>query len=260
MVCLSCPFHLTLPSDPSLILFQWTLRRDIITKKVRPSFRIPYASWSPLLTSRPFIDVGRAIRDSGVPRSSVFLTSKYMPSHTVYSPTEVLDVVRKSLNKVDRCGGDKPYIDLMLIHAPWGGEEGRKNNWEALTMAQKEGWVKDIGVSNLCVLAGAAVQWFFSLCLFSGVHHLKALPPPVPAVNQIELHPFCQQRNIVKYCEEHGIAIEAYSPLVRANKKYYDNAVLVKVAKKHGKEVAQVLLRWSLQKGWDHSSILSDYF
>lgn len=81
-----------------------------------------------------------------------------MPSHTVYSPTEVLDVVRKSLKKVDRCGEDKPYIDLMLIHAPWGGEEGRKNNWEALALAQKEGWVKDIGVSNLCVLTGIAVQ------------------------------------------------------------------------------------------------------
>lgn len=151
---LLCPFHPILSSNLFPILFQWTLRKVIITKKVRPSFcelvRAPYLQSD--------LDVGRAIRDSGVPRSSVFLTSKYMPSHTVYSPTEVLDVVRKSLKKVDRCGEDKPYIDLMLIHAPWGGEEGRKNNWEALALAQKEGWVKDIGVSNLCVLTGVAVQ------------------------------------------------------------------------------------------------------
>lgn len=161
MVCLSCQFYPTSPSDSYLILFQWTLRKHIITKKVRASFH--KLAGTLLFTSWPSIDVGRAIRNSGVPRPSVFLTSKYMPSHTVYSPTEVLDVVRKSLKKVDRCGDDKPYIDLMLIHAPWGGEEGRKNNWEALTIAQKEGWVKDIGVSNLCVLLGVAMQWCFSL-------------------------------------------------------------------------------------------------
>ncbi|ODN97386.1 aldo-keto reductase [Cryptococcus wingfieldii CBS 7118] len=176
--------------------------------------------------------VGRAIRDAPVPRSSVYLATKYMPSHKVFSPEEVLQVLRKSIKKIDRSGEGEPYIDLMLIHAPWGGDEGRRNNWEALGLAQKEGWVKDIGVSNF------------------GVAHLKSLPGPLPAVNQIELHPFCQQRDIVEYCQEKGIAIEAYSPLMRGEERYWDHPVLVKISKKHKKDVAQIAIRWSLQKGF----------
>ncbi|WVO13239.1 hypothetical protein L204_100852 [Cryptococcus depauperatus] len=175
--------------------------------------------------------VGRAIQDCRVPRTSIYLTTKYLPSHNVYPSAQVVDVLRESLKKVDKSEG-QPYIDLMLIHTPWGGAEGRKNNWEALAMAQKEGWIKDIGVSNFSVA------------------HLKALPLPRPAVNQIELHPFCQQRDIVKYCQEHGIVIEAYSPIVRANQKYFNHPTLKEVANKHSKEVAQILIRWSLQKGF----------
>ncbi|ODN76773.1 hypothetical protein, variant [Cryptococcus amylolentus CBS 6039] len=147
-------------------------------------------------------------------------------------PEEVLQVLRKSIKKIDRSGEGEPYIDLMLIHAPWGGDEGRRNNWEALGLAQKEGWVKDIGVSNF------------------GVAHLKSLPGPLPAVNQIELHPFCQQRDIVEYCQEKGIAIEAYSPLMRGEERYWNHPVLVKISKKHKKDVAQIAIRWSLQKGF----------
>ncbi|WVQ78737.1 hypothetical protein IAT38_000824 [Cryptococcus sp. DSM 104549] len=178
--------------------------------------------------------VGRAVASSSpsIPRSSIFITTKYMSTHKVYSSADVLSHLRKSLQKIDQSGSDKPYIDLMLIHAPWGGQEGRKNNWEALVQAQKEGWVRDIGVSNF------------------GVRHLQELPSPTPAVNQIELHPFCQQRDIVEYCQKNGILVQAYSPLVRAQEEQYKDPVLVKVAEKHGKEVAQVLIRWSLQKGF----------
>jgi len=84
----------------------------------------------------------------------------------------------------------------------------------------------------------------------SGVRHLEALPPPVPALNQIELHPWCQQKEIVAYCQKHDIAIQAYCPLVRADKRRMNDPVLVKLCKKHGKEPAQVLIRWSLQKGY----------
>ncbi|WVQ74530.1 hypothetical protein IAR50_004131 [Cryptococcus sp. DSM 104548] len=176
--------------------------------------------------------VGRAIRDGPVPRSSVYLTTKYMPSHKVFTSEEVLDVLRKSIKKIDRSNEGEPYIDLMLIHAPWGGIEGRKNNWDALVMAQEEGWVKDIGVSNF------------------GVSHLKALSGPLPAVNQIELHPFCQQSDIVEYCQQKGIAIEAYSPIMRGEEKYWNDPVLVKISEKYKKDVAQIAIRWSLQKGF----------
>ncbi|KAK6907226.1 hypothetical protein I203_101216 [Kwoniella mangroviensis CBS 8507] len=176
--------------------------------------------------------VGRAVLQTDIPRSSIFLTTKYMPAHTVHPSSSVYDILKNSLKKIDRTGSDQPYIDLMLIHAPFGGEEGRKNNWEALVKAQKEGWIRDIGVSNF------------------GVNHLKSLPSPKPSINQIELHPFCQQREIVKYCGENGIAVQAYSPLIRADPKRYENPVLVGLAKKYEKEVAQVLIRWSLQKGY----------
>ncbi|WWC87767.1 uncharacterized protein L201_002659 [Kwoniella dendrophila CBS 6074] len=176
--------------------------------------------------------VGRAVVQSGLPRSEIFLTTKYMPSHTVHSTESVYDILKKSLKKIDRTGDENPYIDLMLIHAPFGGEQGRKNNWEALVQAQKEGWIKDIGVSNF------------------GVPHLKSLPSPKPVINQIELHPFCQQKEIVNYCKENDIAIQAYSPLIRADENRYKNPVLIELAKKYNKEIPQILIRWSLQKGY----------
>lgn len=83
----------------------------------------------------------------------------------------------------------------------------------------------------------------------SGVKHLQELPSPKPAINQIEIHPWCQQRNIVKYCQDNEIILQAYCPIVRADKKRFEDPVLVQLCKKHGKEPAQVLIRWSLQKG-----------
>lgn len=93
--------------------------------------------------------VAAAVSASTVDRKSLFLTTKYMPTHKVHPSSNVLEYVKKSLKKFDMGNGEQGYIDLMLIHAPFGGEEGRANNWKALADAQKEGWVKDIGVSNL---------------------------------------------------------------------------------------------------------------
>ncbi|GFZ49810.1 Uncharacterized oxidoreductase [Saitozyma sp. JCM 24511] len=178
--------------------------------------------------------VGRGMVESGVSRSKIFVTTKYMPSHTVHSSASVLEVLRKSLKPLSKgfAKDQQPYIDVMLIHAPWGGAKGRAENWKALVAAQKEGWIKDIGVSNF------------------GVKHLEELPQPVPAVNQIELHPWCQQREIVSYCEKNGIALQAYCPIVRGDKKRLSEPKLVKISEKHGKEPAQVLIRWGLQKGY----------
>lgn len=89
--------------------------------------------------------VRKGVELASTPRSSLFLTTKYMPTHKVHSTEDVYKYLQKSLPKID---GEKGHIDLMLIHAPWGGEEGRANNWAALVKAQKEGWIKDIGVSN----------------------------------------------------------------------------------------------------------------
>ncbi|KAI9664845.1 MAG: hypothetical protein M1821_006293 [Bathelium mastoideum] len=130
--------------------------------------------------------------------------------------------------------GEKGYADLFLIHSPHCGPQGRKTLWKALERAHKEGRAKAIGVSNF------------------GVGHIEELKEYAevwpPHVNQIELHPWCQQRKTVEYCQQHGIVVEAYCPLVR-NEKANDETLL-KIAKKYGKTTGQVLIRYSLQKGW----------
>jgi diketogulonate reductase-like aldo/keto reductase len=85
--------------------------------------------------------------------------------------------------------------------------------------------------------------------LASNVQRLQELPDPVPAVNQIEIHPWCQQREIVAYCQKNGIALQAYCPLARCDEQRLGEPKLVHIAEKHGKEPTQVLLRWGLQKG-----------
>lgn len=176
-------------------------------------------------------EVGKALASSGVSRDSIFLTSKFMPGHDVPKPEDVYEQLRRTLPRLEpNVAEDKAYVDLMLIHAPRPNAEARAAEWAAFTKANKEGWLRSIGVSNF------------------GVAHLKALPGPVPAVNQIELHPWCQQRDIVAYCKEKGIVVQAYCPLVRAQRA--DDPVLNRIAQKYGKTWAQILIRWSLQKGY----------
>lgn len=176
------------------------------------------------------------------------------PATGVESTSTIYANIRKSLDKIDQVSkeGEK-YIDLYLVHAPRSGPEARKNNWEALVKAQKEGWVKDIGVSNLYVHETLSIivdeMGLEADMYYSGVRHLKKLPSPTPTINQIELHPWCQQRDIVDYCKSHNIIVQAYCPLVKAKPEYFNNKVIVGVAKKHQKDSAQVLVRWSLQKG-----------
>jgi len=171
------------------------------------------------------VDVGRAVRESGVPRSEVFVTSKIVNSeHGFESAIRAVD------SSLQRFGFD--YIDLFLIHDPLSGKQRRLETWRALLEAKKAGKLRTVGVSNF------------------GVKHLEEIREAgleTPAVNQIELQPFCQQKDIVEYCNKHGIFVQAYCPLVRGR---FDNPVLKEVAKKYNKEVAQVLVRWSLQRGF----------
>ncbi|KAI0942210.1 hypothetical protein AcW1_002894 [Taiwanofungus camphoratus] len=169
--------------------------------------------------------VGRAVRESAVPRTEVFVTSKiYHPDHGYGSTLEAVDASLRQF------GFD--YIDLYLIHSPLSGRETRLATWKALLDAQRAGKLRTVGVSNY------------------GVKHLEEIREAgldTPAVNQIELHPFCQQRPIVDYCNEKGIVVQAYCPLVRGE---FGNPVLQEVAQKYNKDVAQILVRWSLQHGF----------
>ena len=171
-------------------------------------------------------DVGKAVKDSGLNREEVYITTKlWSLDYDGGDPYNfVMQAAEESLKKLDT------YIDLYLIHSPHNSM-ARLEFWKALEDLQKEGRIKSIGVSNY------------------GIHHIQeildeGLTPP--AVNQVEIHPFLRRDALVEFCKEKNILIEAYSPLAKAMKM--DDKTLLKVAKKYQKSPAQVLIRWSLQK------------
>ncbi|KAF8305070.1 Aldo/keto reductase [Clavulina sp. PMI_390] len=169
-------------------------------------------------------DVGKAVKK--FKREDLWITSKIDSSKHGYEST--LAVVDNSLKDFGF-----EYIDLYLIHDPLGGKQKRLDTWRALVAAQKVGKVRSIGVSNF------------------NVNHLEEIREaglPTPVVNQIELHPYCQQRAVVQYCAKHGIILEAYTPLIRG--EIGEDAIKEIAAKKTGGNPFRVLVRWSLQKGY----------
>jgi diketogulonate reductase-like aldo/keto reductase len=170
--------------------------------------------------------VGEALLKSDVKRSELFFTTKLPPKLRGYDATK--KAIEESLSN---CG--LKYIDLYLIHAPYGNREGRLGQWRAIEEAISDGKIRAGGVSNY------------------NIHHLQELldsnPAHKPQINQIELHPFLCRTKLVKFCEDNGILLEAYSPLTRGQR--LNDATLLKIAAKYKREVAQILIRWGIQKG-----------
>lgn len=167
--------------------------------------------------------VGQAIKESGVPREDLFITTKLWNSEQGYEST--LKAFDESMEKL---GLD--YLDLYLIH--WPGKDKYKETWKAFEKLYKDGRVRAIGVSNFLV------------------HHLEDLIASAeikPMVNQVEFHPHLTQEDLRAYCKKQGIQLEAWSPLKQG--QLLDNPVLNEIAEKHNKSVAQVILRWDLQHG-----------
>ncbi|MDP1418872.1 aldo/keto reductase [Peribacillus simplex] len=165
--------------------------------------------------------VGQAIRECGVPREELFITSKVWNTEQGYETT--LQAFDDSLNRLGL-----EYLDLYLIH--WPGKDKYLETWKALEKIYKDGKVKSIGVSNF------------------HVHHLENLlanSEVKPVVNQIELHPLLTQVEIRDYCAKHEIKVESWSPLGRGN--LLEEPTINHIAKKHGKSSAQVLIRWHMQ-------------
>ena len=169
-------------------------------------------------------DVGRAVRESGVAREEIFVTTK------LWNADQGFDSALKAFDaSLARLGLD--YVDLYLIH--WPVPRKRLESWRALERLHEEARARAIGVSNF---------------LKPHLEELLGKARVVPAANQIELTPFLQRRETVALCRAHGIAIEAYSPLTRGLR--LEHPVLVDVARRLKRSPAQVLLRWGVQHGF----------
>ena len=168
--------------------------------------------------------VGRAIRRSGVPREQLFITTKLWIADTGYEKTK--QAFQRSMKRLQL-----DYLDLYLIHQPYGDVYG---SWHAMQELYREGVIKAIGVSN-----------FHSDRVMDFVMHQEE----PPAVNQVETHPFHQQVATQQFLQENKIQIESWGPFAEGKNNIFHNEVLGGIAKKHGKTIAQVILRWLIQRG-----------
>lgn len=169
--------------------------------------------------------VGRAVRDSGIPREQIFVTTKLATENQGFGPSQ--DAARASL---ERLGLD--YIDLYLIHWPAGEQGLYIDSWGGLMKVKEDGVARSIGVCNF---HAEHLSNIIDLSFFT------------PAINQIELHPLLNQADLRQINAGYGIVTEAYGPLGVG--RLLDNAAVTTVADAHGKTPAQVLIRWSIQLG-----------
>ncbi|AZN43537.1 aldo/keto reductase [Paenibacillus albus] len=169
--------------------------------------------------------VGRAVRECGVPREEIFVTTKVANPDHGYD--KALHAVDRSLRELDL-----DYVDLILIHWPVSVRASFLDTWRALEKVYAEGKVKAIGVSNF------------------QIHHLEKLlgaSEVVPAVNQVEYHPLLTQLELHSYCKTKGIQLEAWSPLMLG--RVLEEPVVQELSERYGRTPAQIVLRWDLQNG-----------
>lgn len=170
--------------------------------------------------------VGQALREAGIPREDVFVTTKLW--NEFHGFDEALQAFQDSL---DRLGLE--YVDLFLIHWPMPRFGKFVETYKALEQLYEEGRVRAIGVSNF------------------EIEHLEQIIQScsiVPAVNQVEIHPYLSQKELIAFCKRYDIQIQAWSPLMKGREALEDKTI-VKIANAHGKSPAQVILRWHLQNG-----------
>jgi 2,5-diketo-D-gluconate reductase A len=168
--------------------------------------------------------VGKAIKRSGVPRKDIFVTTKLWVQDAGYEKTT--KAFDRSLQRLQL-----DYLDLYLIHQPFGDVYG---SWRAMEELYKEGWVRAIGISNF------QPDRIMDLIIHNEV---------VPAINQIETHPFHQQIETQNFLQQNGVQIESWGPFAEGRNSIFQNELLLSLAEKYKKTVAQVILRWLTQRG-----------
>jgi diketogulonate reductase-like aldo/keto reductase len=166
-------------------------------------------------------EVGEAVRDSGIKREEIFITTKLWNNDHGYETTlKAFDTSLKTLNT--------KYIDLYLIH--WPVKDKRKDSWKALEKIYESGYCRSIGVSNYMI---------------NHLEELFSYANIIPVINQVEFSPYNYQKDLLDVCNKNKIILEAYSPLTRMEK--LTDTKLVPIAEKHNKTAAQVLIRWAIE-------------
>ncbi len=170
--------------------------------------------------------VGNALKNSKIPRNEVFITSKVWNSDQGYSQT--ISAFNESLSNLD-----VEYMDLYLIH--WPVEGKWKDTWKALEELYKKGKVRAIGISNFYI---------------PHLEELLQIASIKPMVNQIEFHPFLYKKDVLEFCQEKRIVLEAYAPLTHGYKfKDIKSPQFLQIMEKYSKSAAQLMLRWNIQHG-----------
>ena len=211
---------------PQLGLGVFLVKPDATAAVVSRALETGYRHIDTAAAYRNEAGVGEAVRSSGLPREEVYVTTKCF--NTSHGREEARAALERSL---DRLGLE--YVDLYLIHWPVPMRDRYVETWEAFVQAQSDGLVRSIGVSN-----------------FKPPHLRRIVEATgvTPVVNQVELHPYFQQRELRAEHERQGIVTEAWSPLAHGGKILRD-PVVMEIAEAHGKTPAQVVLRWHLQLG-----------
>ena len=202
----------------------YQVTKDECERCVRDALEVGYRSIDTAQSYFNEEEVGKAIEKSGIDRKEIFLTSKVWIEHFGYEECK-----KSVLESVEKLCTD--YLDLMLLHQPFGDTYGA---WRALEELYKEGKLHAIGISN---------HHTDRMVEFANFTNIK------PMVNQMETHPLNQQKTLKEWADKYDIRLEAWAPFGEGRNGLFENEVLKTIGQKYGKTTAQVMLRWHIQRG-----------